>query len=497
MVVAELTRRSRLRVLAALFMAAGYVLTATASTAADEQGSELYFSANALYNRKLYDLAIKEYTRFLADHPNHSKKAQAGLGLGLSYYALEKYKEAAPLLEKAGADEQLPNQAHIRLLYGQCMLALSRVADAETAFASVAASDAPENIKRDAAIGLVDALYQQEKWQSVVTAGSALSSSTDAGARTVRAKFKGAAARYHLNDYAGASKILSGLDELGDDPALAHQGAFLLGECRRQTGDLAGAARHFSVAAEKHQGPLSGDARFRLGYVLFSQDKYAEAAASLSAFLADFPDHGSADQAKLFLGQAHLELKQYDEAVATLAPLVKRQPPNPDAVLWLARAYSRREKFADACATIQGAVSRMPTNAPPSRELVFDLGNNLMSDQKYAQAVQAFSTIVSGHPDWDQAPDVLRLRAVCLHRAEKLAKSLADCDAFLAKYAGHASIDELAFLKAENQFFLDMHDAALASYTQFIGAYPKSESGCHTTSYRPASVSKKSLAGSP
>jgi TolA-binding protein len=474
MISEMLSRCTRHRVIAGLFIAFGCVAMAMAATSVDEQGSELYYSANGLYNRKLYDLAVEEYTRFLAEHPNHPKKTQAGLGLGLSYYALEKHKDAAPLLEKAGANESLPNRFHVKLLHGQCMLALGRTAEAETEFAAVVASGAPKDIKRDAAIGLVDALYQQEKWQAVVSAGDALSSTADIGPRAVRARFQGAAARYHLNDYAGASKILAGLGQLGDNPELAHQVAFLLGECSRQTGDLAGAAQHFSVAVEKHPGPLSADAMFRLGYVLFSQDKFAEAAASLSAFLTAHSEHDSADQAKLFRGQALLELKQYDEAVQELAPLVKSQPPDPDATLWLARAYSRRGRFADAYGATRGAISRMPTNTPPAKELVFDLGNNLMSDGKYGEAVKAFNTIVSGHPDWNQTADALRLRAACLHKADKFKESLADCEAFLAKYRSNSSIDELAFLKAENQYFLGMHEAALGAYTQFLSNYPQS-----------------------
>ena len=469
-----LSRYTRCWVAGALFTAFGCVACATAATPADERGSELYYSANGLYNRKLYDLSVEEYTKFLSEHPNHPKKTQAQLGLGLSHYALEKYEEAAPLLKEAGMNQALPNRLHVKLLHGQCMLALGRTSEAKTEFEAVVASDAPKEIKHDAAVGLVDALYQQEDWQAVLSASDAVSSTTDLGPRTVRAKFQGAAARYHLNDHAGASKILHGLGQLDDNPDLAHQVAFLLGECSRQTGNLADAAKHFSVAVENFPGPLSGDAMFRLGFVLFSQDRFAEAAASLAEFLATHPEHDSVEQAKLFRGQALLELKQYDDAVQVLTPLVDRQEPDPDATLWLARAYSRRGRFTDAYKSTLGAMLRMPTNAPPAKELIFDLGNNLMSDGKYSDAVETFSSIVSRHPEWNQTADALRLRAACLHKADKLKKSLADCETFLSKYGSNPLIDEIAFLKAENQFFLEMNDAALESYTKFLTAYPES-----------------------
>ena len=469
-----LSRCPHLRVSGVLFIAFGCVASAMAATPADEQGSELYYSANGLYNRKLYDLAVEEYTKFLSEHPNHPKRTQAQLGLGLSHYVLGKYDEAAPMLKAAGMNEALPNRLHVKLLHGQCMLALGRTSEAKSEFEVVVASDAPENIKHDAAIGLVDALYQQENWQAVLSASDTISSTTNLGPRAVRAKFQGAAARYHLNDYDNASKILTGLGQLDDNPALAHQVAFLLGECSRQTGDLAGAAKQFFVAVEKYPGALSSDAMFRLGFVLFSQDRFAEAAASMAEFLTTRPEHDSTEQAKRFLGQALLELKQYDEAVQELTPLVDRQEPDPDATLWLARAYSRRGRFADAYKSTQGAMSRMPTNAPPAKELLFDLGNNLMSDGKYRAAIKMFSSIVSKHQDWNQTADALRLRAACLHKADNLKKSLADCETFLANYGDNPLIDEIAFLKAENQFFLEMDGAALESYTEFLSAYAES-----------------------
>eukprot|EP00831_Metopus_contortus_P076726 TRINITY_DN70998_c0_g1_i1.p1 TRINITY_DN70998_c0_g1~~TRINITY_DN70998_c0_g1_i1.p1 ORF type:complete len:115 (+),score=24.43 TRINITY_DN70998_c0_g1_i1:64-408(+) len=54
----------------------------------DDPAMEKYYSANALYNKKLYKLAVDEYKNFMIHYPNHPKYLNAKLGVGLSYYCL-------------------------------------------------------------------------------------------------------------------------------------------------------------------------------------------------------------------------------------------------------------------------------------------------------------------------------------------------------------------------------------------------------------------------
>lgn len=102
---------------------AGFVLGSCCGAAVGQEGGDaaedLYFSANALYNRKLYSVAIKEYRTFLQKHPNHAKASQARLGLALGLYATAEYAEAEPVFKdllargKAGDAEQVPMPAFV------------------------------------------------------------------------------------------------------------------------------------------------------------------------------------------------------------------------------------------------------------------------------------------------------------------------------------------------------------------------------------------------
>ena len=55
---------------------------------------ELYFTANAAYNRKLYPIAAGNFQSFLARYGAHPKAQMARYGLGLSQFALKQYDKA-------------------------------------------------------------------------------------------------------------------------------------------------------------------------------------------------------------------------------------------------------------------------------------------------------------------------------------------------------------------------------------------------------------------
>ena len=65
---------------------AGIILLCFTNVSAAQQNEEIpeqYYSANALYNRKLYTLALEEYSAFLQARPLHEKAVRARLGLAL------------------------------------------------------------------------------------------------------------------------------------------------------------------------------------------------------------------------------------------------------------------------------------------------------------------------------------------------------------------------------------------------------------------------------
>ena len=89
----------------------------------------------------------------------------------------------------------------------------------------------------------------------------------------------------------------------------------LAGEALNELKDTPGAIQHFRSAIQAN--PKEPDVHFGLGYLLWTQTEYREAATEFQAELANDPDH---IQAMLYLADSDIQLNQYDAA----APLLER-----------------------------------------------------------------------------------------------------------------------------------------------------------------------------
>ena len=89
---------------------------------AKDPAADRFYTANELYNRKLYVVAVKEYQAFLAKHPAHPKAEEARLGLALSLYAMRNYKDTEPALNALIQKGTAGDKNQLGLLRGQCLL---------------------------------------------------------------------------------------------------------------------------------------------------------------------------------------------------------------------------------------------------------------------------------------------------------------------------------------------------------------------------------------
>jgi tetratricopeptide (TPR) repeat protein len=95
----------------------------------------------------------------------------------------------------------------------------------------------------------------------------------------------------------------------------------LAGEALDELKDVPGAIQQFRNAIKAN--PREPDVHFGLGYLLWTQRQYPEAAAELQAELADNPNHA---QALTYLGDADMQLNHADLALPMLEKAVQINP---------------------------------------------------------------------------------------------------------------------------------------------------------------------------
>ena len=457
-----------------IILTAGLAVALGVSSAQDaapaDPALDLYYSANGLYNRNLHELAAQRFQEFLTKHPAHPKAPHARLGLALSFFALGKHADAAPLLTQLVADPAAPERDQARLLLGQALLAQGKGAEAERVFTEAAAQLKESAGKEKALAGLIEALQAQKKWKELVARQGELAALAPVGSFTARAQFQGGLAHFELKQYKEAAELLEKLKS--PDAPYAQHALLMLGEAKRELGDLAGAAKAYEQAARSTTSALAAEALFRLGFARFRQGSWDEAIKSLQELRTKHKDHPAKPQAMLYLGRAHLGKKQFGEAEAVLREVAA----NPEASVWLARALVSQKKFPEAAEALGGAVPKL-TGSPLLRDALFDYGSALLGAEKLDEAQQAFARMLKEFPDHVQAADAMRLRASALHRLKRYKESVQQADEFLARYAKDAAAGEVAFLRAEGLLLGGTADQALAAYRAILQANAAGDQG--------------------
>ena len=425
---------------------------------------DLYFSANNLYNRGLYELAVDEFRQFLSKNPNHEKAPAANLGLGLCLFQLGKPAEAEPVFNKISGNAQMLALAPIRNLQGHCLLSLEKYPEAEKAFSATIFRDKnPANLAA-AYAGLAEATYNQGKWADTVKAADEALRRNPASSAAHRLTLQSALARFELENFPEAKTLLDRLDkDKKTPPEYLQDVAFLLAECHRKEENYKEAASKYD-RARKLEGPRSSEAHYRLGYVRFLTKDYDQAARELSSFIDKNKDAPLAGRAGLYVGRSYFEKKDHGQVERVLSGLLGHAELGAEAGLWLGRSYLREKDFAKAEQTLKPAADKFG-NGESGDALRYYYATALMEGGKVEQASPVFAKVDKTGP---LAANALWMEAFCLHRAKNFATSLARCEAFLSGHKENENGGEVLFLRAENLFLLERYGEAVVSYQSLL-----------------------------
>lgn len=476
------------------FLFALLITALTTQLYASDRATDEYYQANALFNKKLYKLAIDEYKSFIARYPNHKKYVAAKLGLALSYYNIGNFKAAQPILLELSKNRRAPRQEQVHNLLGYTYLQANKPAKAEAAFRwsvnrgkekfFVELPGVNDQVSEDAGVsagtiqdkealevsmaGLIEALYQQQKWSEVILTGAELLKKIPDGKYSTRARFLSALANYENKKYETAIKVMNNVLRVGGENSPYREHAlFLLGDCHFKLKNLDEAAKYDEIVAKKIKGRFASEALFQLGYIRFIQKKFKDAVKEFTDFRATYRHSKHIAEAGIYLGRSYLELKDYGKAQEVFGALTNVPTVKAEATQWLAKTFMQQRRYNEAIDILSPAIKRFTTDELLPN-LLFDLGKCYQEIQNYKEASKSFARIADQFKNVDIAPDALRLDAFCLNRSQQYELSLKRTISFLKRYPLNKMRRDVAFLKAENLFFMNRIPEALKAYEQFI-----------------------------
>jgi tetratricopeptide (TPR) repeat protein len=129
----------------------------------------------------------------------------------------------------------------------------------------------------------------------------------------------------------------------------------LVGEALDEMHDTIGATREFRAAVQAN--PKEPNAHFGLGYLLWTQAQYSEAAREFQAELENTPDYA---QAMLYLADSDIQMNRMEDAKPLLEKLVKSDPGISMGRLDLGIVYAESRDNENALREFKAAVALKP-----------------------------------------------------------------------------------------------------------------------------------------
>ncbi len=304
-------------------------------------------NAFALEQQGRYDEAEAAWRSILSSKPTN---AEAYAHLGFLEARQEHYKQAVPLYRKALAlDAAMPG---LRLNLGLALFKGGELKEAIQTFTPLLQSEpasSPEAQRVTALLGI--AHYGVGEYAAAVPY---LKSATANDAQNLQFRLMLAHSCLSLAQYRCVLDVYHEILTLNAESAEADM---LAGEALDELHDHDGAIQQFRAAVKAD--PKEPTVHFGLGYLLWTESKYEEAANEFQAELVNVTDNA---EAMAFLADSKMQLNDRDSALPLLEKAVRIDPKAERAHLDLGILYADAGRREDALREFKMAARLVPND---------------------------------------------------------------------------------------------------------------------------------------
>ena len=486
--------------------------------------------ANALFARKMYDLAIPEYEKYLSDYGGASGRANAYFGLGESYRLLGKNGSARTNFQKV-LDEYGDSEFAGPAAYALAVLAFSQkdFAAAQPLFHKAAAKS------KDAAVALSAKYFEARCLESTKRADDALTlylqvaeaksqyredARTTAGAmllargrRTDAFKqYEALASEAEKPAVKAESAVRAGLialdlavaDRAKIDSAMAEKARTLLQKGRvasdsgkwkgvaqagllrleYQTGQFVQVVSDYKKSAEQLPDEAKPEAMLLVGNAQRQLGHTQEAEGIYREIIEKFPSREEAKDAR-YQRLINIYNSDPNAVIAEVDEFLKTNPSGEradQAKLLKAEALYKQQRFADA-APVYEELRASELTPKLQAEAAYKLGWCHIQNKDVARSIEALSYFLKTFPDHPQAPSVLSQRALAFQQSQNADAAIGDLNFLIKNYPAakerEAAIQQKALLLGE----LNREPEMAQSFQQLLKEYPKSSAVAQANYY--------------
>ena len=479
--------------------------------------------ANALFTRKLYDLAAPEYQKYLDDYPGRPGRANAYFSLGECHrnlnhsssaltnfqkvlndygdsefagpaaYALAEmaftdkdYATSLPLFHRAGAKSKEPTVAlSARYFEARCLEATGRKDEAADIYVQVADAGNPNPYREDARVTAASIFASKGRKIDALKQYEALANESQKPTLKAESAVRGGMIALELVqadkskiDKAMADRAAAllqkgrSLPEAGKFRAIAQVG---LRKLQYQTGQYAQLLADYKKELEKLPDAaqaevllLAANSERQLGHPKEAETLYRQ-------IIANFPDR---EEAKDAAYQRLINVYNSDPTALSAAAdeFLATNPTNEradEAKLLKAEAFYKQQNYTEAAA-IYGELRASELSPRLRAEAAYKLGLCHIQTKNTPGVIEAFTYYVQTFPDAPQMPAALAQRALAYEQNKNYTAALADLNTILTKYPRaherEASLQLKALILGQQENTKGMAE----TFRQLLKEYPKS-----------------------
>jgi TolA-binding protein len=479
--------------------------------------------ANGLFARKLYDLAIPEYQKYLDDYPGRAGRANAYFSLGECYRNLHRdsnartnlqkvlndygdsefagpaafalaemafmdkdYATALPFFHRSAARSKEPVVAlSARYFEARCLEALGKKDEAADIYAQVAEVGNSNPYREDARVTAATIFASRGKKLDALKQYEALANEAQKPSLKAECAVRGGLIALELvqadkvkGDKAmidrAAALFQKGrtLPEAGKFRALAQVGFRRL---QYQTGQYAQLLADYKKELDKL--PEAGQAEVLL-LAANSQRQLGhpkEAEAVYHQIITKYPDR---EEAKDAAYQQLINVYNSDPSALSAAvdQFLATNPTNEradQARLLKAEALYKQQNYTDA-ASIYGELRASELSPRLRAEAAYKLGLCHVQTRNLPGAIEAFSYYLQTFPDAPQIPAALSQRALAYEQSKNYPAAVTDLNIILAKYPKAHEREAALQLKALILGQQDNTKGMVDTFRQLLKEFPKS-----------------------
>ena len=479
--------------------------------------------ANALFTRKLYDLAIPEYQKYLDEYPGRSGRANAYFSLGECYrnlnrvssartnlqkvlndyvdsefaapaaYALAEiafadkdYATALPLFHRAAGRSKEPAVAlSARYFEARCLEALGRKDEAANIYAEVAESGNPNPYREDARVTAASIFAARGRKAEALKQYEALANEAQKPALKAESAVRGGMIALELIQADKGKLDKSMVDratallqkgrtmpEAGKFRAIAQVG---LRRLQYQTGQYAQLLTDYKKELEKLPEAAQAEVLLLAANSERQLGHSKEAEALYRDIIAKYPDREEAKDAayQRLINVYNTDPSGLNAAVDEFLATNPTGERADQAKLLKAEALYKQQNYTEA-ASIYGELRGSQLSPKLRAEAAYKLGLCHVQTKNLEGVIEAFTYYIQTFPDSPEIPAAMGQRALAYEQSKNYSAALTELNIILAKYPKAREREATLQLKALILGQQENTKGMVDTFRQLLKEFPKS-----------------------